>query len=60
MDKERKSFEEEILERSSYYNMRKVCEEAGVSNQTWRKFACGSQNISLKKLIAIKETMDRV
>ncbi len=55
-------FEEaaDLIVRSKYYNMREICQAAGVSYQTWRKFKCGSQKMSLKKINAIDKTMSMV
>ena len=52
--------EAQVIARSEYYNMRKVCEEAGVSYETWRKYKCGYQGMSPEKIEAIGKAMDRI
>lgn len=49
-----------VIMRSKYYNMREICQEAGVSYESWRKYKCGAQKMALEKIEAIDKTMDRI
>lgn len=49
-----------VLEKSQYFNMKAICELAGVNYQTFRSWKNNGYSFSDKKLIALIEAMKSV